>query len=716
MAKGQGMNLGVQYYRPPFPDPKYWADDFARIRDSGLDTVQLWVLWGWVEARPGRFEFDDYDRLIGLAEKTGLGVVLSTIAEIQPYWIGREVPGCDLVAADGRPILSTNRCECHFGITPGGCFDHPGVWERMRRFLKEVATRYRAAPNLRGWDAWNETRWNVNADALVCYCDHTLAAFRRWLDERYGGLEGLNRAWKRRYGAWDEVQPGRGTRSPYTEMMAFEHFLADRAVRHAAARYEVLKPLAAPRPVTIHGPCPCIDLAGGKTEPAMNRGNDWGFADSLDGVGTSSFPLWFALDDADFGYRVEAVHSAARGKQVWLSEVQGGRASTGFNLFQPVPARNQQRWIWNGLACGAHMILFWCWRDEVFGYESAGFGLAGDDGLAEERLAAMRKTGAILRANRAVLEAYRPLRPEVGLLFSPQAYYLAWAEERTARRVQQALVGYARALTRRSIPYLFVEEEHLDVLKGLKVLLAPRALVTDPATEKALEAWVRAGGTLLVESECGAFDSAGLYRYPADRFTARLAGIREVGRRSLVGPSIAATVDGAAFDLPVTQWLTPWQTGRGEVLAAGHPDGNLLAEAPVGKGRLVLCGSYLGDAYRERWSAGFEGFLEALVRRAGVEPPVRVLEPEPTKEAFAYIKTGRADDRPVVFVFFPRATAGGDAASEAPVRLGFPAGFFASPAARDLISAAQVSIESDARGQRATVPPTPLGLAVLVGG
>ncbi|HUV90613.1 MAG TPA: beta-galactosidase, partial [Anaerolineae bacterium] len=61
------MNLGVQYYRPPFPEQKYWEDDFARIKDCGLNTVQLWVLWGWVEPKPGRFYFDDYDRLVELA-------------------------------------------------------------------------------------------------------------------------------------------------------------------------------------------------------------------------------------------------------------------------------------------------------------------------------------------------------------------------------------------------------------------------------------------------------------------------------------------------------------------------------------------------------------------------------------------------------------------------------------------------------------------------
>ena len=44
------MFLVAQHYRPPLPDRKYWADDVARIRDAGLDGIQLWCLWGWIEA------------------------------------------------------------------------------------------------------------------------------------------------------------------------------------------------------------------------------------------------------------------------------------------------------------------------------------------------------------------------------------------------------------------------------------------------------------------------------------------------------------------------------------------------------------------------------------------------------------------------------------------------------------------------------------------
>jgi beta-galactosidase len=700
------MNLGVQYYRPPFPNAKYWQDDFARIRDSGLNTVQLWVLWSWVEAAPGRFVFDDYDRLVELADKHGLGVILSTIAEVQPYWVHREIPGCELVDHKGRKVPSVNRGEIHFGITPGGCFDHPRVWMRMVEFFTQTVTRYRAAPHIRGWDIWNELRWNVHAGAPVCYCDYTLMEFRKWLGEKYGGLDGLNKAWLRRYGQWSEVMPGRYTGLPYTEMMAFEHYLTVRANRHGKARYDVIKPLDGGRPVTVHADVPSPLRSGWGEDQPLNRGNDWFFADDLDGVGCSNFPKWFHQDDADFGLRIECVKSAAREKHVWLSELQGGRAACGFQHHQPVDALSQQRWIWNGLACGADTVIFWCWRDEVFGSEAAGFGLSGDDGLAGERLAAMKATGALLEKHRQLIDDYWPSKPQVGVFFSPQSYYLNWAQAGNADLCRKALEGYARGLVRNSIPYAFIEEEHLDALDGVKFLFMPRTLVVDDPTAAALERFVRDGGTLLTESECGAFGSNGLYRYPADRFTARLAGICEVGRRTLGADAVAATLDGRALRLGAAQWLTPWQKGKGRAIAE-CPDGAIIVEVPVGRGKLVLCGAYLGEAYRQKWSADFETFIDKLVRASGWQGLIEVISPRPTQEGFVYTKSGEALGKKVVFVFFPAGCA--------QVQLRFQPGFFAGPAVEDIVAGRMLTLADADDGRRLALPANPWRFSVLVG-
>ena len=62
------IGFGTQYYRPPFPETRFWRDDLARMRDAGLNTVQLWILWGWVEPEPGTFRFEDYDTLVNAAD------------------------------------------------------------------------------------------------------------------------------------------------------------------------------------------------------------------------------------------------------------------------------------------------------------------------------------------------------------------------------------------------------------------------------------------------------------------------------------------------------------------------------------------------------------------------------------------------------------------------------------------------------------------------
>jgi len=61
------MILAAQYYRPPFPERRYWKEDLDGMKDAGLNALQLWVLWSWVEPEPGRFVFDDYDDIVDKA-------------------------------------------------------------------------------------------------------------------------------------------------------------------------------------------------------------------------------------------------------------------------------------------------------------------------------------------------------------------------------------------------------------------------------------------------------------------------------------------------------------------------------------------------------------------------------------------------------------------------------------------------------------------------
>lgn len=640
------MILAAQYYRPPFPERRYWKEDLDGMKAAGLNAVQLWVLWSWVEPEPGRFVFDDYDELVEEAGKRGLGVVLSTIAELHPFWIHREIPDSAMIDHMGRPVISTNRGEAHQGLTPGGCTDNPEVLRRMGAFLEATTSRYAAAPNLVGWDIWNELRWNVQADGLVCFCPHTLRAFRGWLDAKYGGLAGLNAAWKRRYCDWADVMPGKLPRRPYTEMIAFEQFLQWRAAEHMRFRAEIIKRADPQHIVTAHGAQPSAHMAGDAENHAINRGNDWDLVKPLDGLGCSHFPFWFAMSDADFGVRVECTRSAAGAKTVWVSELQGGSARQGFDVRPSVEAKPQQRWVWNGFGRGAKAVIFWCWRDEFFGRESSGYGLAGRDGLADERIALLKQTGALLREHAALLEAYRPDPARVGVLFDPNGYNLEWAQDGAAGRARDSVLGYLTALEHLQIPYTVVESGHLDALQGLRLLVLPFPLAVPDAAAGPIAEFVQAGGTVLVESEAGAYTEQGFYRYPAaERPLAAALGIADLGRRPLKFDEFWLTCKKEDFNLRPAVWITPLTADDADVLAC-DPAGNILVTSrKLGRGTVIALGTFIGKRYAEARYEGFERFLAQIIKTAGGLPDLEVRGEQPIQW-----RSGLAADKRLLFI------------------------------------------------------------------
>ncbi|MFW6062262.1 MAG: beta-galactosidase, partial [Planctomycetota bacterium] len=596
------MFLAAQYYRPPFPQRRFWADDMSRVRDAGLDGIQLWCVWGWIEGeQPGTFRYDDYDEIIQAADQRGLKVVLSTIAEIHPFWIHREVPGAELVDHLRRPVISCTRNEVNVGLTPGGCFDHPQIAERMEAFLADISARYAGQGNLYGWDCWNETRWNVHADGLTCFCEHTLADFRNWLRRRYGDLDGLNRAWKRRYADWADVEPRKRTGGPFASMIDFSRYQSWRATEHARWRHDILRRNDIDHPITAHGPMPCVVCPPVTAEVPMCRGNDWELADVLSGVGSSHFPISQSMSTEYINLRLGQVKDASQGKAAWVSEIQGSTSSVGYGGEQGVrrgPAP-QQRWILDAVSRGYDAMIFWAWRDEVFCREAGKTGLAGNDGHAEKRFAAMRETRDLLNRHGALFDAHQADPPRVGVLWSPDGDYIDYARTGNITDYMGGSLGYAMALERLGVPYRFVEAYHTDVAGELDVLIFPYAqIVSEPARELIRDVLAR-GGHVLVEAETDAYDEVGFFRYGDERPLLKELGTKELGRRPLPEEeTLTLRLDQRELPIPVRHFTTPLAPGEGAEVLARDDDGEALAlRQPAGGGTAWVLGSFAGRPY-----------------------------------------------------------------------------------------------------------------------
>ncbi|OGF51197.1 MAG: hypothetical protein A2231_02215 [Candidatus Firestonebacteria bacterium RIFOXYA2_FULL_40_8] len=612
------MFIAAQYFRPPFPHQRFFEEDLKLMKKTGLTALQLWVMWGWVEGVPGKYNFDDYDKLFELAKKNGLKVVLSTIAEIHPFWIHRVIPDSHMVTNMGNKVISSCREESNVGLTPGGCTDNPKVLERMGGFLEAAAKRYSGNKDLIGWDCWNELRWNVFSDGYVCYCPHTLKAFRDWLSAEHGGLKGINEAWKRRYASLEDVLPGKTFGRTYTEMMEFQRFLTKRAAVHMAFRYEKIRKYDKTRIISAHGAGPSINTGGGKNEQALSRGNDFELADKLDGIGCSHFPFWGeGFDFHGFGVRVEAVRSAARDKVMWVSELQGGSARGGIEVHRSVTPEVQNNWVWNGFSRGAKGIIFWCWRDEVFARESSGFGLAGNDGLAKERLEALSVSCEKMNEHEKLFNGYMPDPAKVGVFFEPDTYYMKWAEKGNSIDPIKSIEGYARALEKLNIPYDIVESSHLKYLKDLKVLFMPWPLIVNEDAKKELLSFVKNGGTIITESELDAYTGLGFYNYTGDRTLAAAFGLSDKGRRELNSKNRAFKI--GKNKLKSDTWVTPLHLEGGKVLAKDTAGNVLAAEKKFGLGKIIALSTFCGKAYAEAPYTDFENFTASASKNAGVE-------------------------------------------------------------------------------------------------
>jgi beta-galactosidase len=327
----------------------------------------------------------------------------------------------------------------------------------------------------------------------------------------------------------------------------------------------------------------------------------------------------------------------------------------------------------------------------------------------------MRKTGEIVRANDALLSGFRPDPPSVGVWFSPQSYYLHWAEERHGYTPQAGVLGVARALTRRNLPYRIVEEEHRDALEGLRLLFLPRTLVVDDEAAQAPSEFVRKGGALVTESECGAFVSNGIYREPEERFLAALTGVREIGRRNLSGHSLAVRIAGKTLQAPAKQWLTPFEKGKGRGWARSE-DGPTALDVAVGKGGAVMFGTYLGDAYFEGSSkrkkeyaalaGNFETVVENLARRAGVAPTATVAGGPKPRGTTVLVRCGRSGTRRVFSVFSTEPGRG--------VNLRFAEGDLPA-GTRDILTGKPIAIRRLAAGTTCALPASEWGIWVLAG-
>ncbi len=624
-----------------------WAADVRQIRALGFNTLRGWIDWASGEPEQGQYQFDTLDVLLELAEDHGLRMVLQVYMDSAPRWVGERFPDSLFVSSGGQVIEPES--------SPGYCRDHAGVRAADRAFYAALAARASRSPAFLGWDLWSEPHvinwanptWIPNPE--FCYCPHTLARFRRWLESRYGTLDALNAAWYRRFRDWSQVEPSRmSTILSYTDYIDWKAFIVDKLGEDLRDRYEAVKAEAPATIITSHAAGVGLFASPHHWE---GQADDWTMARQVDFYGTSFYPKHSAFVDRDVPWRAALLDFTRsfgfdEGRAgFWVGELQGGFGTIAVNVSTPVTPRDLRLWTWSALARGAKGINYYAWYPMSSGYESGGFGLNHLDGTVTERARTAGAIAQVVDRHQALFLEARPAASEVAIVYNPLSHFVGGRQRAAAYGGPQgevigierdSLLGIHRALFPLNVPVDYVHINHVtaESLARYKLVYFPYPLMFPEAAAAHLRQYVAQGGTLVSEARLGWNNERGL---AAERIPgmglADVMGAREVAVETVRADAAAMHWDATDVVNLGTDATVPGRWYR-EVLeplssdarvVATYGDGAAAAVASrFGRGRTLLIGSYVSAAYQSTPSDAAARFFGGLLEWAGVVRPVDV--------------------------------------------------------------------------------------------
>lgn len=627
MAQNDYLIFGAQYYRAPSPPEKDWDRDLARMSELGFNTVKFWVQWRWNNPQEGKFYFNDIDRLMDLAGKHKLRVMLNTIFDVAPAWIYRKYPDASMVTLDGRKVGPQTQPHRQIGGL-GLCFNHEEAMEHLFAFLRETVERYKNHPALEIWNVGSEPELTSSMSELrlyaddagkmgdmLCYCDICRSKFKNWLKMKYSEIDKLNDSWNRNYASFDDVELPI-TRNTFNDLIDWRMFFVHTLGENVKRRFEIAKEADRGKHRLM---CHHVFVQG---FPVVSTANDpWNVARFGDIHGITQ------MDDP---MMVDVLRSSARDKPVISAEML---MLPGYTLDLPktVDMNDVKRFVFTGIAANLKGFLFWQYRPELLGREAPTWGLTFPDGRETSWLQSYAEVGKVLQENSDLFLRVRPREAEVALVYNPENQIFAWASTGSEKSATGSLLGVHKALYDRNLNVDFIHPSDFDSgnFRRYKVIYFPFPYLLDEKIAESLKLWIHNGGALIAEAYFGGWDkesgshSRVIPGYGFDKVFKALQGVVEpadavkapavVLKKALPGAPAGTS---AACSI-VREALVP---DGARVLAKFDSGEPAITMSEYGKGKAVLIGTYLGLSHHRSGGDAVGNLISGLVNyAAGLE-------------------------------------------------------------------------------------------------
>lgn len=522
--------FGSHLCREPMPPMSELKRDMGILKKAGFNLIKLQEHWAYDEPEEGRYDFSKYEELIDYALKLDMGIYLGLTCEQAPVWLYEKYPDCRMIRRDGLPVSYEPQMTLPSDGKPGPCFDHPGVQASQEKFLRKLVKVLGAYENIVVWNTWQEVTSNAWSESLaggqeVCFCQYTMQFFRKWLKEKYGNLDGLNKAWKTRFSDWKYVFPEKVTmKYLLPQTMDWNYFMENVAIAKILQnRFRIIResdPMN--RPVFAH-----------RTAPQIASGVDWVYAKTQDFLGASCYPAAFGRlarwDDSYPGnpenwkknsallseitnyiiLRFDYIRSCNNfSKPVWVAEFQGGPSCNGFYKGRTPSKKDIRRWLLTGIGTGLTGVSFWVTRPEIAGAEANGYSLLDSEGDTSERFEEAAHICKAINEHADILGKYSSPRASVAILVNDRNFQLCQLLPEALEHLKYSTRGWHRILWESGINVDFLEISHTSAedMTQYSCLILPVPLSISEENAGKLSSYVKSGGNLVSEACCGKFD------------------------------------------------------------------------------------------------------------------------------------------------------------------------------------------------------------------
>ncbi|MFE4478846.1 MULTISPECIES: beta-galactosidase [Streptomycetaceae] len=482
LTRVPGLLYGGDWNPEQWPE-QVWAEDVKLMAEAGVNLVTVGVFsWARLQPDADSWDFGWLDRLFDLCHRHGVAVDLATATASPPAWLVRAHPELLPVTADGVRL--------EFGSRQHYCPSSPAYREAAVRLTRALAERYRHHPALALWHIHNEYGDHVQE----CFCPDSAVDFRRWLRERHGGIEELNRSWgtafwSQRYTSFEQIEPPRTAPGPVnpTQLLDWRRFCSDALLALHRAEKAVLDEVSPGVPVTTNF-------------MSMLKALDyWEWSRHEDLVSDDAYP-----DPADPRAHVNAAMNydlmrSLKGGRPWLLMEQAPSAVSWRPVNVPKRPGLYRLWSLQALARGADGVLHFQWRASVAGAEKFHSAMLPHRGTAARGWQETVRLGAELRRLGEI--AGSRLRGRAAVLLDWDSWWALELDDHPSARMRwpELLRPWYAALHERGVTVDFVPPT--AGLDGYPLVLAPNLYLLDTATADRLTAYVRDGGRLV----CGPF-------------------------------------------------------------------------------------------------------------------------------------------------------------------------------------------------------------------